>query len=86
MRKFGDPVLRTRAAAGRGFDEALRDEVRAHGRLMDDAIGIGLAATQLGVTHRVLVYRVEQDSPLGVLVNPRSSGRATSSRSWRRAA
>ena len=40
------------------------------GRLMDDALGIGLAATQLGVMHRVLVYRVEPDAPLGVLVNP----------------
>ena len=29
---------------------------------MDDALGIGLAATQLGVMHRVLVYRVEPDS------------------------
>ena len=28
------------------------------GRLMHDALGIGLAATQVGVMHRVLVYRV----------------------------
>ena len=40
------------------------------GELMDDALGIGLAATQLGVMHRVLVYRVDPDAPLGVLVNP----------------
>ena len=38
--------------------------------LMDDALGIGLAATQLGVMHRLLVYRVDPESPLGVLVNP----------------
>ena len=38
--------------------------------LMTDALGIGLAATQVGVLNRVLVYRVEQDSPVNALVNP----------------
>ena len=33
------------------------------GQLMHDALGIGLAATQVGVMHRVLVYRVEPDAP-----------------------
>jgi peptide deformylase len=70
VRVYGDPVLRTRARAVDVFDETLADEVQRMGRLMDDAIGIGLAATQLGVMHRVLVYRVEPDAPLGVLVNP----------------
>jgi peptide deformylase len=70
IRVYGDPVLRTRARPVEVFDEALADEVQRMGRLMDDAIGIGLAATQLGVMHRVLVYRVEPDAPLGVLVNP----------------
>ena len=37
---------------------------------MDDAYGIGLAATQVGILHRVLVYRVESDSPVNALVNP----------------
>ena len=37
---------------------------------MRDAFGIGLAATQLGVPHRLLVYRVEPDSPVNALVNP----------------
>jgi peptide deformylase len=70
VRKYGDPVLRTRARAVEVFDAALADEVRRMGELMDDALGIGLAAPQLGVMHRVLVYRVDQDAPLGVLVNP----------------
>jgi peptide deformylase len=70
VRKYGDPVLRTRARPVEVFDAALVDEVRRMGELMDDALGIGLAATQLGVMHRVLVYRVDQDAPLGVLVNP----------------
>ena len=40
------------------------------GELMIDAIGVGLAATQVGVLHRVLVYRVHQQSPVSALVNP----------------
>ena len=40
------------------------------GELMDDALGIGLAATQVGVLRRLLVYRVEPDSPVNALVNP----------------
>ena len=68
--KYGDPALRSRARPVEVFDAALGDEVRRMGALMDDALGIGLAATQLGVMHRLLVYRVDQDAPLGVLVNP----------------
>jgi peptide deformylase len=70
IRKFGDPVLRTRARPVERFDEALRDEVERMGELMIDAVGVGLAATQVGVLHRVLVYRVQQESPVIALVNP----------------
>jgi peptide deformylase len=70
VRKYGDPVLRSRARLVEVFDDGLADEVKRMGALMDDALGIGLAATQLGVMHRVLVYRVEPEAPLGVLVNP----------------
>jgi peptide deformylase len=37
---------------------------------MDDALGIGLAATQVGVLHRLLVYRVQSGAPLAALANP----------------
>jgi peptide deformylase len=70
VRQFGDPVLRAKARPVDAFDEHLRDEIRRMGRLMEDSIGIGLAATQVGVLHRVLVYRVESDGPVAVLVNP----------------
>jgi peptide deformylase len=70
VRKYGDPVLRSRARPVEVFDAALVEEARRMGKLMDEALGIGLAATQLGVMHRLLVYRVEPDAPLGVLVNP----------------
>ena len=70
VRKYGDPVLRSRALEVDRFDEKLVDEVRRMGGLMHDAMGIGLAATQVGVMHRVLVYRVEADGPVAALVNP----------------
>jgi peptide deformylase len=70
VRKLGDPVLRTRAREVDRFDDELREEIRRMGSLMHDAMGIGLAAPQVGVSHRVLVYRVEQESPLIALVNP----------------
>ena len=70
VRKFGDPVLKSRALPVERFDDALREEVRRMGQLMHDALGIGLAATQLGVMHRVLVYRVDPDAPVAALVNP----------------
>ena len=70
MRTHGDPVLRSRALPIDRFDAALRDEIGRMGRLMSDALGIGLAATQVGAMHRVLVYRVEAEAEIAALVNP----------------
>jgi peptide deformylase len=70
VRKFGDPVLRAEARPVEVFDDRLREEVARMGALMNDSLGIGLAATQVGILHRVLVYRVEHDSPVNALVNP----------------
>ncbi len=70
VRKFGDPVLRTRALPVERFDDVLRAEVQRMGELMSDALGVGLAATQVGVVHRLLVYRVVQQAPVAALVNP----------------
>jgi peptide deformylase len=70
VRRYGDPVLKTKAMGITRFDDELREEVVRMGRLMDEALGIGLAAPQVGISHRLLVYRVVQGGPLGVLVNP----------------
>jgi peptide deformylase len=40
------------------------------GHLMTDAFGVGLAATQVGTMHRVLVYRVLSQGPVMALINP----------------
>jgi peptide deformylase len=70
VRKLGDPVLRATALPVERFDEALSHEIERMGELMHDALGVGLAATQLGVLHRVLVYRAYPEDPLTALVNP----------------
>jgi peptide deformylase len=70
VRVFGDPVLRARALPVERFDDELRDEVARMAAIMRDGLGVGLAATQLGVMHRVLVYQVGADAPLAALVNP----------------
>jgi peptide deformylase len=70
IRKFGDPVLRSKARPIEVFDDALRNEIARMAALMHDSMGIGLAATQIGALRRLLVYRVEHDSPINVLINP----------------
>jgi peptide deformylase len=70
VRKLGDPVLRASALPVDRFDGALEQEVQRMGELMHDALGVGLAATQLGVLHRVLVYRTDPEDPVTALVNP----------------
>ena len=71
IRPFGDPVLRSRAGDVTRFDDSLREEVARMDRLMGDALGLGLAATQVGVLHRLFVYRAGPDAPLVAVVNPR---------------
>ena len=70
VRKFGDPVLRTRARPVDRIDDTLRAEIVRMGELMSDSLGVGLAATQVGVLHRVLVYRAQQQAPVAALINP----------------
>lgn len=81
IRQFGDPVLRTKARPIERFDDALQKEVARMAHLMDDAVGVGLAATQVGVVHRLLVYRIAHDAQLAALINPEVewSGRDTES-------
>lgn len=68
--RMGDPVLRTVARPVDGFDGELREEISWMGQLMHDALGVGLAAPQVGISHRLFVYRVEPDSPIIPVINP----------------
>jgi peptide deformylase len=70
LRRFGDPALRSRARPVERFDGVLDEQVRRMTELLDDALGAGLAATQLGVMQRVFVYRAEPEAAISALVNP----------------
>jgi len=53
------------------FDEDLSRLVQRMTRLMTDANGVGLAATQVGVLQRVFVFRNRDEDEAHVAVNPR---------------
>jgi peptide deformylase len=70
IRKWGDPVLKSRATPVDRFDDTLQQQVQRMAGIMRDAVGIGLAAPQLGISQRLLVYRIGSEAPLITLVNP----------------
>jgi peptide deformylase len=70
IKRLGEPVLKSRATPVDRFDDSLRSQVSRMAGIMDDSLGVGLAAPQLGVSQRLLVYRVGPDAPIIVLANP----------------
>ncbi len=74
--KFGDPVLKSVASPIEDFGPELRAEVERMIAIMRDGMGVGLAATQLGVLRRLLVFQAGADAPPTALVNPRIDWRS----------
>jgi peptide deformylase len=70
IRTFGDPVLKSRASEITSFGPELEREAERMIELMHDAIGVGLAATQLGVMHRLLVFQAGLDATPTAVANP----------------
>jgi len=68
--KFGDPVLKSKASPIREFGPELRAEVDRMIAIMRGAMGVGLAANQVGVLRRLLVFQAGADSEPTALVNP----------------
>lgn len=68
IRLYGDPVLRTRAAEVYEVDRRARRLMNNMTDTMQDAPGIGLAAPQVGVLKRIIVWENDQDR--GALANP----------------
>ena len=68
--QFGDPVLKSRASPVTNFGPELRAEVERMYEIMRDGLGVGLAATQLGVLRRLLVFHAGPDGEPSALVNP----------------
>src|SRR5215510_8545565 len=68
--KFGDPVLKSKASPVAEFGPELRAEVERMVGIMRDGMGVGLAATQLGVLRRLLVFQAGADAEPTALINP----------------
>jgi len=70
VRTFGDPVLRSQASEVTEFDDELAREADRMVEIMRGAMGVGLAATQLGVLRRLLVFQAGPDAEATAVVNP----------------
>ena len=57
IRQYPDPVLRMKAREVETFDDELVRLVQRMSGLMHDAVGVGLAATQVGILRRVFVFQ-----------------------------
>ena len=68
--KWGDPVLKSKASPVSSFGPELRAEVERMIHIMRDGLGVGLAATQLGMLRRLLVFQAGPDSEPTALINP----------------
>jgi peptide deformylase len=74
IRQYPDPVLRMRANEVHDLDDAVAGLVERMTKLMQEARGVGLAAPQVGVLRRILVYQTSEEDPVVALVNPRVTG------------
>ena len=69
IRQYPDAALKMAARPVEDFDDELRGLVERMKRLMEDANGIGLAATQVGILRRVFVFQPSEDE-VAAIVNP----------------
>ncbi len=68
IKTFGDPVLKTRSAPVKEFDDTLLRLTEEMLDTMREREGVGLAANQVGRLRRVLVAAIEDDEY--AVVNP----------------
>ena len=69
IRQYPDAALKMEARPVEDFDDDLRRLVERMKQLMEDANGIGLAATQVGVLQRLFVFHAAEDEIVAV-ANP----------------
>ena len=75
IRQYPDPVLRMEARPVEEFDDELRRLASRMRVLMEDARGVGLAATQVGVLRRMFVFMPGEDEVV-TMVNPQLATRS----------
>lgn len=68
IRTMGDPVLKSKCSPVEKIDESLERLIKDMSDTMYDAPGVGLAAPQIGVNKKVIVYDIGEG--LQVLLNP----------------
>lgn len=70
VRVFGDPVLKQKAKEVKEFDGKLARQVEAMIPVMYDAVGVGLAAPQVGIQQRFFVYDLQDETGPHAMINP----------------
>jgi peptide deformylase len=70
VRRYGDPVLRRRAAAITEVTPELRETIADMVETMYDEVGIGLAAPQVGISLRLMVIGHDERREPRALINP----------------
>jgi len=70
IRQYPDAALRMRARPVESFDDDLARLVERMTRLMRDANGVGLAATQVGILRQLFVFQADAESEPQAIVNP----------------
>ena len=76
IRQYPDAVLRMRAREVEQFDDDLARLADKMAHLMNDAHGVGLAATQVGVLQRLFVFRQGDSEEVTAIVNPEITKRS----------
>jgi peptide deformylase len=70
VRQYPDPALRNAATAVAEVDDEVQRLAERMLDVMERAHGVGLAAPQLGILRRILVYRATNQDEPKVLINP----------------
>ena len=70
VRQYPDPALRNAASAVAEVDDEVQELAERMVDVMERAHGVGLAAPQLGILRRILVYRAGDEDEPKVLINP----------------
>jgi peptide deformylase len=76
VRQYPDPALRNAASPIADVDDDVQKLAERMVDVMERAHGVGLAAPQLGILRRILVYRTGEEDEARVLINPELTERS----------
>lgn len=71
IRQWGDPALRHVALPVAAVDDIVRRQLLRMQRTLEEVGGAGLAGPQVGILRRFFAFRLDAESPMDALVNPR---------------